>query len=439
LRTRTTTSFELLGVGPDADRKAIREAYFTLSQRFHPDVWFGKHIGPWKPRMEAIFREVTKAYDVLSNRNHRVAYDASIGMKARTGSAANALAARSPATPPAAEPSTAQSTANSGAAPATALEPSAPPGATRPTSGSYRAQQQPGPTVSSHPPAATTGAYRAQPVIPPSTTPRDPNAPIIPDRNLRVTAQPMPPTNVTVRAPTIDPEAARRAARESLARKMGGSSTHISTGRLQAVRDPNAAPAPKSTDPTPTSSTMMSLQNARALRLDAERVAKLEHYLRLADESVRRNDLLGASNALQLALTISPEDATLRLRVEEAARKSAEIQAGKYIEQAREHEGHGNIDLAAEYWQRAAAGRPRDATVLVRAAMAVHRTKKDMQKAADLARRATLIAPRVETFALLVEIYLSAGMKASAHAAAEAAAKLDPASPVVKDLLLRAK
>ena len=92
LRLANANYYELLGVSVDADRKAIREAYFTLSQRFHPDVWFGKHIGAWKPRMEAIFREVTKAYDVLSNRNHRAAYDASIGMAVRSGTAANALA-----------------------------------------------------------------------------------------------------------------------------------------------------------------------------------------------------------------------------------------------------------------------------------------------------------------------------------------------------------
>src|SRR5438445_13857514 len=80
LRLASSSYYELLGVEPGADRRAIRDAYFALSQRFHPDAWFGRNLGSWKSRTEEIFREVTRAYDVLSHKKHRADYDASKGL-----------------------------------------------------------------------------------------------------------------------------------------------------------------------------------------------------------------------------------------------------------------------------------------------------------------------------------------------------------------------
>jgi curved DNA-binding protein CbpA len=67
--------YDLLGVGPDADRKVLRSAYFTLSKKFHPDRGFGKDEGDMRRKMEVIFRRMTQAYDVLSNNNQRKEYD----------------------------------------------------------------------------------------------------------------------------------------------------------------------------------------------------------------------------------------------------------------------------------------------------------------------------------------------------------------------------
>jgi tetratricopeptide (TPR) repeat protein len=199
------------------------------------------------------------------------------------------------------------------------------------------------------------------------------------------------------------------------------------------------APAARTSGTSISTSTLASLQNARVARLDAERTAKLEHFLRLADESVQRKDPLGEANALQLALSIIPDDAALKARADSASLRAAEVMAEKYIEHAREAESQHRWEVAAEYWQRAAVGRPRDAGVLLKAAGAVLRVGKELPKAADLAKRAVAVQPRVDAYALLADIYIAAGMRASAQVAVDAAAKLDPNSPVVKDLLARAK
>lgn len=71
-------NYDLLGVDPDADRKELRAAYFELSKKFHPDRAFGEDKAASQKKMEVVFREITKAYDTLSNAGARRAYDETI-------------------------------------------------------------------------------------------------------------------------------------------------------------------------------------------------------------------------------------------------------------------------------------------------------------------------------------------------------------------------
>jgi curved DNA-binding protein CbpA len=58
---------EILGVAADADSRAIKRAYFSLSKEFHPDRYFRREIGPFLPRIERVFRKVVEAYELLSD------------------------------------------------------------------------------------------------------------------------------------------------------------------------------------------------------------------------------------------------------------------------------------------------------------------------------------------------------------------------------------
>ena len=60
--------YELLGVARDADERAIKKAFRMHARRLHPDV-------SDEPDAEVRFREVTEAYEVLSNSETRALYD----------------------------------------------------------------------------------------------------------------------------------------------------------------------------------------------------------------------------------------------------------------------------------------------------------------------------------------------------------------------------
>src|ERR687892_251193 len=60
--------YRILGVARDADDKTIKSAYRKLARKYHPDVAKGKDAGER-------FREVTEAYEVLSDPEKRRRYD----------------------------------------------------------------------------------------------------------------------------------------------------------------------------------------------------------------------------------------------------------------------------------------------------------------------------------------------------------------------------
>jgi len=63
------TPYEVLGVKPDASADDIRKVYRKLAKQFHPD------INPGKPEAEARFKEISAAYDLLSDPDKRARYD----------------------------------------------------------------------------------------------------------------------------------------------------------------------------------------------------------------------------------------------------------------------------------------------------------------------------------------------------------------------------
>ncbi len=60
--------YELLEVSRDADEQTIKKSFRRLARQLHPDV-------STEPDAEARFREVTEAYEVLSNSETRALYD----------------------------------------------------------------------------------------------------------------------------------------------------------------------------------------------------------------------------------------------------------------------------------------------------------------------------------------------------------------------------
>src|SRR5688572_11878546 len=61
--------YEALGVKRDASEKEIRQAYRRLARQYHPDV------SPNDKTAEERFKEISEAYEVLSDKENRAKYD----------------------------------------------------------------------------------------------------------------------------------------------------------------------------------------------------------------------------------------------------------------------------------------------------------------------------------------------------------------------------
>lgn len=61
--------YEVLGISRDADDKEIKRAYRKLAKKYHPDT------NPGNVQAEQRFKEVTEAYNVLSDEKKRKLYD----------------------------------------------------------------------------------------------------------------------------------------------------------------------------------------------------------------------------------------------------------------------------------------------------------------------------------------------------------------------------
>ena len=62
--------YQILGVAPDADEKAIRQAFRKLARQYHPDV------NPGDKAAEEKFKAINEANQVLSDPEQRKKYDA---------------------------------------------------------------------------------------------------------------------------------------------------------------------------------------------------------------------------------------------------------------------------------------------------------------------------------------------------------------------------
>ena len=61
--------YEVLGISKTADEKTIKKAYRKLAKKYHPDM------NPGDKTAEQKFKEVTDAYNILSDPEKRKLYD----------------------------------------------------------------------------------------------------------------------------------------------------------------------------------------------------------------------------------------------------------------------------------------------------------------------------------------------------------------------------
>jgi hypothetical protein len=411
-RRLTATHYEILGVSRDAERKTIRDAYFALSKRFHPDVFFNRSLGAYRVRIDELFRVFTRAYDVLGNARQRAGYDLHIGSM------------ETPSRPP--PPSVPEVTgivyAARDAAQAAAPDSLRPVPSTPPASGvashppPQRASSPTNSATVNLPPPARTPPRPVMPpigtaVMPPPPTPSAPSLPAAPSS--KATPTPMQ---------RLDPETLRRA-RESMARRLS------SVVPQRASSAPARAPVstPVAMPPAPASSGQIPRV--------AERGPSIPQLVANAEEAQRKGDLNAATESLKQALSMSRDDESLRLRYDATRKLLVAQQVDAHIGAAREAMRESQPLVAARHWEQAAEGRPTDHLLLLNAAEVLAKYTKEYKRATDLAQRVTMADPNnVKAHVLLAGIFIKAGLKASAYASIQTIARLSPDLPALKDL-----
>jgi curved DNA-binding protein CbpA len=374
--------YEALGVPYRADKKAIRSAYFSLSKAFHPDSMFRKNLGTFKAKMEAVFRFLTEAYETLGKQKNRDEYDAYLRVTKAARMAERVLSF---------EPEVV----------ATAEALHVPPLPPLPTIIEAPATQSSEPPPL--PPREVSSEARklAQEVI---------------GRRLRG----------AVSAPTRHPEAPR-ATPQAPAAPAG------QAGAPAAAKGAGFDKPPKTDTQDLLKRLTRTLRDAGQLTGSNDRITRA---MRASQAAASRGDLGEATQQAARAASLAPERTELKAEHSRLSTLLSEKLANDYIEQAKFEMKHGKWASAALSWSKVCEGRPNDAGAHRHAAQALLKAGGEMRGAQKYAQKAIFLAPSdIDARILLAQIYLTVGLKLNARRELDAAAKLDPANEMVKNLL----
>jgi curved DNA-binding protein CbpA len=367
--------YKVLGIAYGADKKEVRSAYFSLSKAFHPDSMFRKELGSFKAKMTTVFQALTEAYETLSKKKAREEYDAYLRSTRSVQDAERAL--------------------------------------------------------------ATDDVARADINV---EVPRPPLVPVTDYALPTPTPVPTPPREVS-------PEA-RRIARELIERRLRGLPQRPPSESEKGDSGRSVLPSARPSIPTPLSNLPpaapldrqeLARQLGRTL-IDVGRITgsndKVARAVAGARAAFERGDVAASVQHMARAFSLAPERVDLHQEYERLSRMLAQRLADDYEEQAKFEAKQGKWAAAAVSWLKVCEGRPDDSAAHRAAAFALLKAGGDLRGAQKHAQRAVYLAPDdIDARILLAQAYLTVGLKLNAKRELDAAAKLDPANEMVKNLL----
>ena len=81
--SKTRNHFEVLGLPRASSEAEVKDAYFRLAKRFHPDVHHGESLGDLRDKLEAVFIRLGEAYETLRDPRRRGDYEERLGRRGR--------------------------------------------------------------------------------------------------------------------------------------------------------------------------------------------------------------------------------------------------------------------------------------------------------------------------------------------------------------------
>jgi hypothetical protein len=234
-----------------------------------------------------------------------------------------------------------------------------------------------------------------------------------------------PPTPSQPEAPAGPTPEEIQARKEALARRLLGGAGGSVRAQMKS-RPPSERPDPRRyANPQ---DAMDALKRRYEDRIESATVAQSRKYIMAAEEALAKKDVVAAASAFSIATKFAPEDTALAMRYQEVKNDADNMLCDSYAKQAAYEEKQGHWMEAARNWQKVAKIRVLDSKAQERAANALlHCEDADLHQAAEHAKKAIEVEPQNVAFHVtLAEVYVKAGLAASARRALEAAVNLDP-------------
>ena len=67
--------YEILGIAVDAGTDDVKNSYYELSRKYHPDRFYRREISGYRDLIEAVFTGINQSYEVLADDTTRRRYD----------------------------------------------------------------------------------------------------------------------------------------------------------------------------------------------------------------------------------------------------------------------------------------------------------------------------------------------------------------------------
>jgi curved DNA-binding protein CbpA len=365
--------YRILGVTKDADKKAIKDAYFLLVRVFHPDRYFGKNLGPLREMLEKCFANITIAYETLVNPSGRAEYDQYLAEKNQA----------------------------------------------------YELEQSLKDPVS--PEDLDALARRLSEAIPPSRSVYSDPALLSP---------PPPPTDCHVSAKSSSqPAPPSRHLSDDERRRVLAKKLRLSQPNLRLSSPPPPSPSGPTVLPKEQIADQLKRQYEQSRR--AANQVQLGVLVAAADEAIERGDAVRAANSLRAAQSLAPKDPILAERVAQAQALASRALSDTYRRQGEYEEKSGRFEAAARSFERAANGKPEATTWESAARCILEAKGDLRMASDFVRRAMGLEPGRAASHILLGRIFMAARMRTSAQAELERARSLDPNDDTVTTLLKR--
>jgi curved DNA-binding protein CbpA len=256
-------------------------------------------------------------------------------------------------------------------------------------------------------------------------------------------AAPEPPPAVTISAapPPAPPSQPAALSPEDLQRRKDALARRLTGGNRPFQVPSQPAEKPNPLRFSSSQDAIGALKRRYEDRVETATQAHAQRYVQAAEDALAKNDLVAASSALNIAVKFAPDDVDLAIRAQEVKNLAEKMLSESYQKQAIYEEREGHWTEAARSWQKVARLKNDDATIHERAANAILRSAEgDLHAAAEHAKQAITLEPSaIGNHITLVEVYLKAGLTASARRAADAANALDPKNAALQAVMKRIK